>query len=132
MNITGSAQRLQKRNISEATCEKYKIYRDGNKLRFYYHDESGIIKGAKVKPKTSNLRKENNRHLLWTTFAPSTGKRVVITEGELDAASCAEAMPGWPMVSLPTVPQRQRKRSKGIPTVAMKRLSCSSTATKWP
>ena len=32
---------------------------------------------------------------------PSTGKRIVVTEGELDAASCYEAMPGWPMVSLP-------------------------------
>ena len=45
-NITGSAQRLQKRNISQKVCEKYKIYRDGDKLRFYYHDESGIVKGA--------------------------------------------------------------------------------------
>ncbi len=32
---------------------------------------------------------------------PSTGKRIVVTEGELDAASCYEAMAGWPMVSLP-------------------------------
>ena len=32
---------------------------------------------------------------------PSSGKRIVITEGELDAASCFEAMQGWPMVSLP-------------------------------
>ena len=32
---------------------------------------------------------------------PSSGKRIVVTEGELDAASCYEAMPGWPMVSLP-------------------------------
>jgi twinkle protein len=32
---------------------------------------------------------------------PSHGKRVVITEGELDALSCQEAMPGWPMVSIP-------------------------------
>ncbi len=32
---------------------------------------------------------------------PNTGKRIVVTEGELDAASCYEAMSGWPMVSLP-------------------------------
>ena len=31
---------------------------------------------------------------------PNTGKRIVVTEGELDAASCYESMPGWPMVSL--------------------------------
>ncbi len=40
---------------------------------------------------------------------PSTGKRVVITEGELDAASCSEAMPGWPMVSLPSGAAAARK-----------------------
>jgi len=32
---------------------------------------------------------------------PNSGRRIVVTEGELDAASCYEAMPGWPMVSLP-------------------------------
>ena len=32
---------------------------------------------------------------------PTSGKRIVITEGELDAASCYEAMENWPMVSLP-------------------------------
>jgi twinkle protein len=34
---------------------------------------------------------------------------VVITEGELDAASCQEAMPGWPMVSLPSGAASARK-----------------------
>ena len=38
---------------------------------------------------------------LVSIFFPSSGKRIVITEGELDAASCWEAMDGWPMVSLP-------------------------------
>ena len=32
---------------------------------------------------------------------PNSGKRIVITEGELDAVSCYEAMENWPMVSLP-------------------------------
>ncbi|MEK9986100.1 MAG: bifunctional DNA primase/helicase, partial [Opitutae bacterium] len=40
---------------------------------------------------------------------PSTGKRVVITEGELDAVSCYEAMQGWPMVSLPSGAAAARK-----------------------
>jgi twinkle protein len=34
---------------------------------------------------------------------------MVITEGELDAASCQEAMPGWPMVSLPSGAASARK-----------------------
>jgi len=104
VQILGSAERLHKRRISQKVCEKYKIYRDGDKLRFYYHDESGIIKGAKIKTKDKQFRYEGEsagtffgQHLF-----PSTGKRVVITEGELDAVSCYEAMPGWPMVSLPS------------------------------
>ena len=36
--LIGEAVRLNKRNISEKTCEKYKIYRDGSNLRFHYHD----------------------------------------------------------------------------------------------
>ena len=111
VQILGSAERLQKRNISQKVCEKYKIYRDGNKLRFYYHDESGIVKGAKVKTKDKQFSYEGEstgtffgQHLF-----PSTGKRVVITEGELDAVSCYEAMPGWPMVSLPSGAAAARK-----------------------
>ena len=111
VQILGSAERLQKRNISQKICEKYKIYRDGDKLRFYYHDESGIVKGAKIKTIDKQFRYEGEttgtffgQHLF-----PSTGKRVVITEGELDAVSCYEAMPGWPMVSLPSGAAAARK-----------------------
>jgi len=104
VQILGSAEKLQKRKLSEKTCQKYKIYRDGNKLRFYYHDLSGVVVGAKVKTKDKQFTYEGEtpgtffgQHLF-----PSSGKRVVITEGELDAASCYEAMPGWQMVSLPS------------------------------
>jgi twinkle protein len=31
-----------KRNISEKVCQQYKIYRDGDLLRFHYYDENGI------------------------------------------------------------------------------------------
>ena len=37
-NYVGSAVRLNKRNISEKTCEKFKIYREGETLRFFYHN----------------------------------------------------------------------------------------------
>ena len=111
VELKGSAERLQKRKISEKTCQKYKIYRDGDKLRFYYHDEDGIVKGAKVKTKDKQFKYEGEstgtffgQHLF-----PSSGKRVVITEGELDAASCYEAMSGWPMVSLPSGAAAARK-----------------------
>ena len=103
VHLTGSAERLHKRKISEKTNRFFQIYRDGDVLRFPYHDESGILLGVKTKTKQKDFRYEGVS--TDTLFAqhkfPNTGKRIVVTEGELDAASCYEAMPGWPMVSLP-------------------------------
>ena len=103
VHLTGSAERLHKRNISEKTNQFFQIYRDGDVLRFPYYDESGILLGVKTKTKKKDFRYEGVS--TDTLFAqhrfPNTGKRIVVTEGELDAASCYEAMPGWPMVSLP-------------------------------
>jgi twinkle protein len=103
VQLKGTAERLPKRGISEKVCQQYKIYRDGDVLRFHYFDSSGILKGCKVKTKNKVFSYEGEvpgtffgQHLF-----PATGKRVVVTEGELDAASCQEVMSGWPMVSLP-------------------------------
>jgi len=104
LEIKGSAERLQKRKISQATCEKFKVYRDGDKLRFYYHDPSGIVKGAKIKTKHKQFTYEGEspgtffgQHL-WS----NSGKRIIITEGELDCVSYADRYPTWPVVSLPS------------------------------
>ena len=103
VTLRGTATRLTKRNISEKVCQQYKIYRDGDVLRFHYHDENGILIGCKTKTKDKDFYYEGQPPtcLFGQHLFPSTGKRVVITEGELDAASCQEAMPGWQMVSLP-------------------------------
>ena len=103
VQLKGSAIRLQKRGISEATNQKYKIYRDGELLRFHYFSSDGLLQGAKVKTKQKDFYYEGKQTdtLFGQHLFPSTGKRIVVTEGELDAASCFEAMPGWPMVSLP-------------------------------
>jgi len=104
VQIQGSAERLQKRGISQKICQKYKIHRDGDILRFYYFDGSGLLQGCKLKTKAKVFSYEGTAPtaLFGQHLWPSTGKRVVITEGELDAASCSEAMPTWPMVSLPS------------------------------
>ena len=54
------------------------------------------------KTKTSVMKDNHLPASLDNICFPVTIARVVITEGELDAASCQEAMPGWPMVSLPS------------------------------
>lgn len=111
VQLKGSASRLSKRNISEKVCQQYKIYRDGDLLRFHYYDETGILIGCKTKTKDKDFRYEGQPPtcLFGQHLFPATGKRVVITEGELDAASCSEAMPGWPMVSLPSGAASARK-----------------------
>ena len=53
-NLKGHAQRLNKRGLSERTCEFYKIYRDGTQLRFHYFTSDGILQGAKIKDKASS------------------------------------------------------------------------------
>ena len=102
--LKGSASRLTKRGISEKVCQQYKIYKDGDVLRFHYFDESGVLQGAKIKTKNKIFTYEGTAPscLFGQHLFPANGKRVVITEGELDAASCSEAMPSWPMVSLPS------------------------------
>ena len=61
------------------------------------------LKGIKVKNKQKEFTYEgvSTDTLFGQHLFPTTGKRIVVTEGELDAASCYEAMSGWPMVSLP-------------------------------
>jgi twinkle protein len=118
VRLQGAAERLQKRGISEKTCQFYKIYKDGNVLRFHYFDDAGILRGCKVKTKSKIFTYEGEvpGTLFGQHLFPSSGKRVVITEGELDAASCQEAMPGWPMVSLPSGAAAARKSiQKAIP-----------------
>ena len=99
----GSAERLQKRNISQKTCQFFRIYRDAATLRFPYNTSDGVLAGFKIKNKKKEFYYEGTA--TDTLFAqhlfPSSGKRIVIFEGELDAASGYEAMAGWPMVSLP-------------------------------
>ena len=111
LTIQGEPVRLSKRKIPEDVCAKYKIYRDGNILRFYYTDNAGRVVGCKTKTKDKQFRYEGEvpGTLFGQHLFPSSGKRVVITEGELDAASCAVAMPTWPHVSLPSGAASARK-----------------------
>ncbi len=103
VKLKGAAERLNKRNISEKTCQFFRIFRDGATLRFPYYTSDGVLKGTKIKNKRKEFTYEgvSTDTLFAQHLFPSTGKRIVVTEGELDAASCYEAMAGWPMVSLP-------------------------------
>ena len=114
ITLQGNARRIDNRGISEALCEKTKTYTDGAKLRFYYYDKSGRVTGCKVKTKDKDFwfEGEHDGSFWGQHLASGKGRRVVITEGELDALSCMEAMPGWDMVSLPNGAKAAKKSIK--------------------
>ena len=99
----GEPIRLGKRNLNQDVCQKYRICKDGDKLRFHYYSADGRLVGAKIKTVDKQFIYEGSTEgtFFGQHLFPNSGKRVVITEGELDAASCFQAMPGWQMVSLP-------------------------------
>ena len=103
VQFKGSAQRLAKRKISEATCQHYKIYRDGELLRFPYYSSDKTLQGFKTKTKLKDFKYEGTTTdtLFGQSLIPSTGKRIIVYEGELDAASGWEAYPNWAHISLP-------------------------------
>jgi len=100
----GEAVYLPKRKISEKTCERFKIYKDGNTLRFHYHNADGQVIGAKVRTtnKIFSYEGDTDGSFFGQHLWKGHGKQIIITEGELDAASYAEQYPTWDVVSLPT------------------------------
>ncbi len=103
--LRGKAVKLTSRGLSLQTCERYKIYKDGEQLRFHYFGSDGRVIGAKTKTKDKTFRYDgvSDGRFFGQNLFPNHGNQLVVCEGELDAASCAEAMPGgWPMVSLPS------------------------------
>ena len=102
VQFLGSAEQLHKRKISEATNQFYRIYRYGNTLRFPYYNESGQVVGFKIKSKKKDFHYEGGKtdQLFGQHLFPTSGKRIVITEGELDAASCYEVMSGLSLIHI--------------------------------
>ena len=102
VQLKGIPTRLGKRQISQKTCEFYKVFKDGDTLRFPYYSGSGKIQGFKVKNKQKEFYYEGTRTdtLFGQNLFADKGKRIVISEGELDALSIFEAMPGWAACSI--------------------------------
>ena len=114
----GEHQRLKKRRLSEETCKKfdYRVaqmggrtvqvanYRDGNKVVSQKIRDSK--KNFTILGKTKAISKLLFGQHLWR----DDGKRLVITEGEIDAMSVSQAQGNkWPVVSVPNGAQGARK-----------------------
>ena len=55
VSLSGEARKLSSRGLSQKTCQKYKIYRDGDYLRHYYYSKDGVLLGCKVKTKDKDF-----------------------------------------------------------------------------
>lgn len=94
---------IRNRCITESTCRKFNVRVDrGPVLRFPYTDKAGRVVGAKERGREKTFRwlGKNSEKRLFGQHLFGGGKRLVITEGEMDALSVWEAQPKWPVVSI--------------------------------
>ena len=102
--MKGTPVRLKGRGLTEDTCRKLRIHKDGDVLRFHYTNKQGQVIAAKVKTKDKDFYwdgKNTDNQLFAQHLFPDTGSRLTLYEGEMDAASGYQAMPTWPHMSVP-------------------------------
>ena len=104
--VEHTIEALVDRSISRATCQKYgyavAAARDGRHV-MPYHDVQGRLVAHKIRHPDKRFAwiGDAKAAALFGQRLWSPGKRVVITEGEIDAMSVAQAMGlRWPAVSL--------------------------------
>ena len=115
--IQGEVKALTKRGITEETCRKFGYTlgtnRSGQKVQVAnYRNSAGELVAQKVRDAEKNfsvIGEGKDMPLFGQHMWPATGKRLVVTEGELDALSVAQVFPGWPVVSLPNGAQSAKK-----------------------
>lgn len=100
---------LRKRGITEATCKRYGygVTTEGKPQQVApYFDTSGRLIAQKLRDKDKNFSITGDAKkmgLFGAQLARRGGKMVVITEGEIDAMSVAQALGNtWPALSLPS------------------------------
>ncbi|RVU03572.1 toprim domain-containing protein [Novosphingobium umbonatum] len=119
--LTGEVRPIANRSLTADTCEKYG-YKIGQyrgraaHIAPYYDDDTGMVCAQKVR-----FKQEGKKAFTWTgepkraglfgqRLCRSGGKMLVITEGEIDAMSVAQAMGlRWPAVSIPNGASNAKK-----------------------
>ena len=97
---------LIKRGISEKTCNKFSYGYNNNRQVATYHDKDGRPVAQKIRTKDKEFSwvgKPKQATLFGQSiWAPHPKKRIVVTEGEVDALSISEAQGNkWAVVSVP-------------------------------
>ena len=108
-------QALSARSINKETCEKFGYYTATVNSKLCqvacYYDQARNLIGQKLRFKDKEFSVTG--HIGTTLFGGhlwSTGKKIVITEGEIDALSVSQVQGNkWPVVSLPNGAQSAPK-----------------------
>jgi twinkle protein len=114
--ISGEFIALTKRNISEETCKKFGYqageYKDGKVQIAPYYSSSGELVAQKVRfpDKNFTVLGDISKAGLFGANLWSSGKKIVVTEGEIDALSVSQVQNNkWPVVSVPNGAQGAKK-----------------------
>ena len=115
--LTGEFKALQKRGLTEGTCRKfgYQVGRDKNDILVQiapYYDESGTVVAQKIRYANKSFKfiGEPKKATLFGSHLWNNGKKLVITEGEIDAMSASQVQNNkWPVVSIPNGAQGAKK-----------------------
>lgn len=114
--ITGEYQALSKRRLTEETCRKfgYQIADfKGKKVHVApYYDVTGTIVAQKVRfpDKEFTVLGNLKQAGLFGSQLWSSGKKIVVTEGEVDCLSVSQVQGNkWPVVSIPNGAQGAKK-----------------------
>ena len=102
----GTIAAIEKRGLTIETCRKWQYEVGENCQIANFRNEEGELVAQKLRfagKKFSSVGPERkNKPLYGMWLWPSRGKRIVVTEGELDALSMSQAFDNrWPVVSLP-------------------------------
>ena len=103
---------ITKRGIKEATCKKYgyQVFPEGHIANFYDDKRQVVAQKIRLPNKNFSVLGDKSQLGLWGQHLFKPEKSVVITEGELDCLSVAQAFDlKWPVVSLPNGAQSASK-----------------------
>lgn len=106
---------LTKRCIGKDTCSKFKyfstVYKGKPCQVACYYDDSGNLVGQKLRfPDKSFAVLGNISNRLYGSQLWASGKKIVITEGEIDCLTVSQLQGNkWPVVSIPNGAQAAKK-----------------------
>ena len=103
--LHGQVSDIPKRHISEDTAKRFSYSKGeygGEPCHIANFKTGGRVIGQKLRFKDKSFKTFGDCSTLWGKHLWGKGKKIVITEGEIDALSVAESQNcKWPVVSLP-------------------------------